>query len=106
MTLISGKTHAGFSDYNELIFNSICVTFKQPPKNVDLVGSTLVFESHKNDASMRASFSEYLLAKIFVVRNQNPVLIMSFLYYVIVINSPSLIKYRKEYISLFTQPCC
>ena len=66
------KTYLCFGNYYELIFKSVGVTFKQPPKDLNLIGSTLIFKSQKNDAAMCTALSIYLLSKIFIIGNQNP----------------------------------
>ena len=96
------KTDLCFGNHYELIFKPVGVTFKQPTQDLNLIGSTLIFKSHKNDPSMWPPLSIYLLAKIFVICNQNPILIISFLNHLIVFRSASLIEYRKDFMSFTT----
>jgi hypothetical protein len=91
------------NDY-ELIFKSVGIKFKQPSKDLNLIGSTLIIESHEDDASMWSLLSIYFFTKVFVVCNQNPFLIISFLNHVIVFNSTGLIKYGKDFMSFIKQP--
>ena len=78
------------------------MSFQQPPQDLNLIGGALVLKAHENDAPMRASLPIYFLAKIFIIGNQNPILIISFLNHVIVFNSASLIEYRKDFMSFTT----
>ncbi len=96
------KTYLCFGNHYKLIFKSVGVTLKQSPKDLNLIGRTLILKSHKDDTSMCSPFSIYLLTKIFIVGNQNPILIISFLNHLSVFNSASLIKHRKDFMPLIT----
>jgi hypothetical protein len=100
--LCTGEADGRFRYHDEMVGKSVCITSEKSSQYVNLIAGSLVVEAQKDYSSMRSSFSIDLFPKVFVVRNQYPVLFKRFLDDNIVDYSACLLVHREDFMLLFS----
>ena len=85
-----------------MVSKSLCIILKKSSQCVNLAGGSLIFKAQKDYSSMRSLISINLFPKVFVIRNQYPVLLKRFLDNTIVVHSACLLVHREDFMLLFS----